>query len=102
METSLLSDPDVKWYTYRIEALSHESVWGSGCIDPRMLYSASVVGGWSAARSGHFTVCERSLGAQWIGGWVSFPLPEFELRPLCRPACSESPYRLRRPACLLA
>jgi hypothetical protein len=70
METSSLSDPDLRRYTYRIEALSHGSVWGSGCIDPRMLTSALVVGGWPAARSGHFTVCERSLGAHWIGGWV--------------------------------
>jgi hypothetical protein len=56
---------------------------------------------------------ERAPGIHWIGGWV-YPraglndaekrqfltLPELELRPLCRPARSESLYRLRHPTCI--
>jgi hypothetical protein len=54
---------------------------------------------------------ERAPGAHWIGGWVDLRgclddmeerkflnLPELELRPLGRPARSQSLYRLRYPA----
>jgi hypothetical protein len=51
---------------------------------------------------------ERATGTHWIGGWVGpragldavekrkfLTLPGLELRPLCRPARSQSLYRLR-------
>jgi hypothetical protein len=53
---------------------------------------------------------EMALGTHWIGGWVGpgtvlnelknrkiLTLPELELRPLCRPARSQSLYRLSYP-----
>jgi hypothetical protein len=42
------------------EALRHEGVWGSGCIDPHFLTSALVGGEWSASRPGRFTSGERA------------------------------------------
>jgi hypothetical protein len=63
---------------------------------------------WSASRPGRFTPGERAPGTLWIGGWVDpraglddsdkrkfLTLPGFELRPLSRPARSQSLYRLR-------
>jgi hypothetical protein len=47
------------------EALRHEGVWGSGCIDQHFLDLALVGGEWSASRSGLFTP-----GTHWIGGLV--------------------------------
>jgi hypothetical protein len=57
----------------------------------------------SASRPGRFTPGERSSGTYWIGGWVDpraglndiekrkfLTLPGLELRPLCRPARSQS------------
>jgi hypothetical protein len=54
---------------------------------------------------------ERAPGTHWIGGWVDpragldnvekkkfLALPELELRPLGRPARSQSLYQLRYPA----
>jgi hypothetical protein len=65
-------------------------------------------GEWSASRPGPFTPGERALGTHWIGGWVGpragldaverrkiIHLQGFELRPLGRPAHSQSLYRLR-------
>jgi hypothetical protein len=53
---------------------------------------------------------ERAPGIHWIGGWVNprvglddwekikfLHLPRLEFRPLCRPARSQSLYRLRYP-----
>jgi hypothetical protein len=67
-------------------ALSHEGVWGSGCIDPRFL---DVVTSWRWV-SGQF---HAPAGTHWIGGWVDpraglddmekwkfFTLPGLELR----------------------
>jgi hypothetical protein len=75
---------------------------GNGCIDPRFLTSALVGGEWSTSRPGRFTP-----GTHRIGGWVDpraglddlekkkfLPLPGLELRPFCRPARSQSLYRL--------
>jgi hypothetical protein len=72
------------------------------------LTSALVLGEWSASRTGSFTHGERGPGTHWIGGWVGprvglddvekrnlLTLPGFELRPLGRPARSQSLYRLR-------
>jgi hypothetical protein len=72
------------------------------------LTSALVGGEWSASRPGRFTPGERAPGTHWIGGWVGpraglddvekrkfLTLPGLELRPLGRPARSQSLYRLR-------
>jgi hypothetical protein len=72
------------------------------------LTSELVGGEWSASFPGCFI-----LGTHWIGGWVGprtdldeverrklLPLPGLELRPLHRPACSQSLYRLRYPGSL--
>jgi hypothetical protein len=72
------------------------------------MISALVGGERAASRPGRFTSEERALCAHWIGGWMGFragldgmnklkflTLPELELRPLGRPARSQSLYRLR-------
>jgi hypothetical protein len=59
---------------------------------------------------GRFTLGERAPGTQWIGGWVDprtslddvmkrifLTLSRLKLRPFCRPASSQSLYRLRYP-----
>jgi hypothetical protein len=71
------------------------------------LTSALVGGEWSASRLGSCTPGERAPGIHWIGGWVDpraglddlerrkfLTLPGLELRPLSRPARSQSLYRL--------
>jgi hypothetical protein len=78
------------------KALRHEDVWGSECIDPRILDLARSYR--SASRPGCFTPGERGPGTHWIGGWVDprtslddverrtiLHLPELELRALGRP-----------------
>jgi hypothetical protein len=83
---------------------------GSGCIDPLFLTSAFAGGEWSASRPCRFTLAERVPGTHWIGDWVGpraglddvekqkfLTLPGLELRPLGRPARSQSLYRLRCP-----
>jgi hypothetical protein len=85
------------------------SVWGSGCLDLLFLTSGRVGGEWLASRPGRFTPGERVPGTNWIGGWMRprtefddvkkgefLNLPGLKLRPLCRPARSQSLYRLRR------
>jgi hypothetical protein len=47
------------------EALRHEGVWGSGCIDQRVLDLSTSWSEWSVSRPGRFTP-----GTQWIGGWA--------------------------------
>jgi hypothetical protein len=74
------------------------------------LTSALLGDEWSASRPGRFTPEERAPGIHWIGGWVCpraglddvekrkfLTLPVLELRPLRRPARSESLYRLIYP-----
>jgi hypothetical protein len=74
------------------------------------LTSALVGGEWSASRPCCFTPRERTLGIHWIGGWVCpraglddmekrkcLTLSGLELRPLSRPARSQSLYLLRYP-----
>jgi hypothetical protein len=71
-----------------------------GKVVPRM-------GEWSASRPGRFTPGERAPGTHWIEGWVGpraslddvekrkfLALPGLELRPLGRPARSQSQHRL--------
>jgi hypothetical protein len=62
---------------------------------------------YSSSRPDRFTLGERVPGIHWIGGWVGhrvglddvekrtfLTLPGLELRPLGRPARSQSLYRL--------
>jgi hypothetical protein len=66
------------------------------------LTSALVGGEWSVSRLGRFTPVERAPGTHWKGSWVDdvdkrkfLTLLGLELRPLGRPARSQSVYRLR-------
>jgi hypothetical protein len=92
-------------------ALCHEGVWGSGCIDPHFLDLGT---SWRWVVS--FTPLslyprEGAPCTYWIGGWMGpraglddlekrkfLTLPGLELRPLDRPARSQSLYRLRSPS----
>jgi hypothetical protein len=89
-------------------ALRQEGVWGSGCIDSRILGFGT---SWSWVFS--FTPWplypwENAPGTHWVRGWeghrtclddtekrIISLLPGLEPRPLCRPACSQLLYRLR-------
>jgi hypothetical protein len=77
------------------------------------LTSALVGGEWSASRPGRFTPRESSPGTHQTRGWVGprtglndmekrkfLPLPGLELRPIGRPAHSQSLYRLSCPGLL--
>jgi hypothetical protein len=68
---------------------------------------------WSASRPGRFIPGERAPGTHWIGGWVGpragldfvekrkfLTLLGLELRIVCRPARSQSLYRLCYPGSL--
>jgi hypothetical protein len=74
------------------------------------LTSALARGEWSALRPGLFTLGKRAPGTHWVEGWVEprtglddmdkwkfLPPPGLELRPVGRPARSQSMYRLRYP-----
>jgi hypothetical protein len=78
------------------------------------LTSVLTGGEWSASCPGCFTPEEEAPGIHWIGGWVDpradldnvenrkfLTLPELELRPLGRPARSQSLCRLRHPGSYL-
>jgi hypothetical protein len=93
-------------------ALCHEGVWGSGCIDP---YFLDLGTSWRWVVS--FTPLllypwgeSPPPGIHWLGGLVDpraglvdveerkfLTLPRLELRPLGRPACSQSLYRFCYP-----
>jgi hypothetical protein len=75
-----------------------------------LLTSALVRDEWSASCLGRFTAGEIVPGTHWIGGWADpraglddtekrkfLKLLELELRPLSRPARSQSLYRLTSP-----
>jgi hypothetical protein len=76
-----------------------------------MFLTSTLVGGvWSTSRPSLFTTEERAPGTHYRGGWVDpsaslddvvkrkfLNLPALELRPLGRPARSQSLYRLRFP-----
>jgi hypothetical protein len=91
------------------QALYHEGVWGVDVSIHIFLTSALVGGEWSASRSDRFIPGERAPGTHCIGGWLGLraglnavekrkflTLPGLELRPLGRPARSQSLYRLTR------
>jgi hypothetical protein len=77
------------------------------------LTSALVGGEWSASRPGRFTPGERAPGAHWIGcvdpraslddmeKWKFLTQPGLELRPVGRPAHSQSLYRLYYPGSII-
>jgi hypothetical protein len=82
-------------------SLRREGVWGSGCIGPHFL---------DLGTSWELYPRERAPCTRWIGGWVIprrglddveksklLTLPGLELRPLGRPARSQSLYRLSYP-----
>jgi hypothetical protein len=79
-------------------------------VEIHSLTSALVGDQWSASRPSRFAPGERAPGTPWIEGWVDpraglddvekrklLTPPGLELRPLGRPACSQSLYRLRYP-----
>jgi hypothetical protein len=82
-----------------------------GGVDVRIhifLTLALARGEWSASRPSRFTPGERALSTHWIGSWVDqragvddverrkfLPPLGLNLRPLGRPAHSQSLYRLR-------
>jgi hypothetical protein len=78
---------------------------GVDVLNHVFLTSALVGGEWSASRPDRFTSGERAPGTYWKGSWVGsraglndvekrkFMTPQgLELRPLCRPARSQSLY----------
>jgi hypothetical protein len=78
------------------------------------LTSTLTGGECSASRPGRFTAEESVTGTHWIGVWVDpragqndmekrkiLTLSGLELRPLSRPAHSQSLYRLRYPGSLV-
>jgi hypothetical protein len=84
--------------------------WGLDVQTYVFLTSALVGGEWSRSRPGRFTSGVRAAGFHWVGGWVDprsglddmekwkfLSLPVLELRPLGRPARSQSLYRLSYP-----
>jgi hypothetical protein len=79
------------------------------------LTSALAGGEWSASSRGRFNIGERVSGTDWTRGWVGpragqddeekrkfFTLLGIELRPLDRPASSQSLYRLLYPGSHMA
>jgi hypothetical protein len=84
-------------------------VYGGVDIEIQVFVTSELVGGeWSASRPDRFTSRERAPGTHWKGGWVVaragledvdkrkfLTLQGFEIRPLGRPARSQSLYRLR-------
>jgi hypothetical protein len=84
------------------QALSHEGVWGSGCIDPHFLYYAS---SWSSLISfkprllypqGNSPLYPMDKRLDWPPEPVWTLLGKEESNP-CRPTDSTSLYRLRHP-----
>jgi hypothetical protein len=90
--------------------------YGGVDVETHVFLTSAIGGGeWSASRPGRFTPGERDPGTHRIGGWVEprvgmddvekrkfLTLPRLELRPLGRPARSQSLYRLRYPSFQLA
>jgi hypothetical protein len=81
--------------------------YGGVDVEIHVLFTSALVQGkWSASRPGRFIPGEIA-GTHWIGGWVGLraglddvekrkllTLPGFELRPLGRPARSQTLSRL--------
>jgi hypothetical protein len=85
--------------------------YGEMDVQILVFLTSSLIGGeWSASLPGRFTTGERAPGTHCIGAWVGpraglddveqrkfFTLAGLELRPLGRPALSQSLYRLSSP-----
>jgi hypothetical protein len=85
--------------------------YGGVDVEIHIFLTSALAGGeWSASRPGCFTPWKEPPVPNWIGGWVGpragmddvekrkfLTLPGLELRPLDRPARSQSLYRLRYP-----
>jgi hypothetical protein len=80
--------------------------YGGEDVHTQVFLTSALIGGeWSASRPGSFIPGERDSGTHWLGGpraclddmekWKFLPPPGLELRPLGRPARSQSLYRLR-------
>jgi hypothetical protein len=87
-----------------------KAYWGVDIYIHNFLTSVLVRSAWSASHPSIFTPRERVPCTNWIGGWVDpraglddvettkfLTLQGLELRPLGRPARSQSVYRLRYP-----
>jgi hypothetical protein len=96
------------------QALRHEGVWGSGCVDPHFLDLGTSWRWVVSFTPRRFTRGERAHGTHWIGGWAGpraglddvekrtfLILPGLELRILDCPAGSQSLYRLSCPGSYL-
>jgi hypothetical protein len=97
-----------------LSEFKHYTMKAYGGVDAYIhifLTSALVGGEWLASLHGRFTPGEKAPGTHWIGGWVDpragldnvekrkfLPLPGLELRPLSRPARSQSLYWLPYPS----
>jgi hypothetical protein len=87
------------------------NAYGVVGVQIHIFFTTALVGGeWSVSRFGRFTHGENVPGTHCIGDWVDpragledvekrkfFTLLGLELRPLGRPVCSQSLYRLRYP-----
>jgi hypothetical protein len=85
--------------------------YGGMDVQIYIFLTLALVGGeWSVSSPSRFTPGERVPATHWIGGWVEpragqndmkmwkfLTPPGLELRPLGRPASSQSLYRLRYP-----
>jgi hypothetical protein len=117
LTTLLVSDSDnkinVRWNFPCALLIKHYTMKTYGGVDVYIhvfLTSALVGGEWSASGPDCFTPGERASDTHWVRGWVGpnagldavekrkfLTLPGLELRPLGRPARSQSLYRLRYP-----
>jgi hypothetical protein len=82
--------------------------YGRMNVQIHVFLASSLVGGeWSASRPGRFTLEERAICTNLVGGWVGpradlddvekrkfLTIPGLELRTLSSPARSQSLYRL--------
>jgi hypothetical protein len=85
--------------------------YGGMDVEIHVFLTSALIGGeWSASGPGRFTLGQRALGIHWIRDLVGpraglddvenrklLTLSRLELRPLGRPARSQSLYRLRYP-----
>jgi hypothetical protein len=96
---------------YTTPGASNLKTYGGVDMQIHVFFTSALIGGeWSASRPGRFIPRERAPGTHWTGRWVGprtgldeaekrqfLNLPGLELRPLRRPAHSQSLYRLSYP-----
>jgi hypothetical protein len=81
--------------------------YGGVDVSTHVFLTSALFGGeWSASRPGRFAPGERAPGTLWVGPRTGLddverrkclPITGLKFRPLDRPACSQSLYRLRYP-----